>query len=725
MLPDDPGTTTPSPRGDADHHPERIGRYTILQVLGEGGMGVVYEAEQREPVRRRVALKTVKLGMDTKEVLARFESERQALAVMDHPSIAKVFDAGATDTGRPYFVMELVQGIPLTEYCDLHRLTTAQRLELFVRVCEAVQHAHQKGVIHRDLKPTNILVTVPGAEPLPKVIDFGIAKAIGGSLTDLTLATQLGQIVGTPAYMSPEQAERSSLDVDTRTDGFALGVILFELLTGTLPVDVTSPRAALALPWVLREEDPPTPSARFASLGDRRKTVADRRGTTPEVLRGQLVGDLDWIVLKAMAKDRTMRYETAYGLALDIRRYLNDEPVLARPPSARYRVTKFVKRHRAAVTTAVIAVLTLIGGVVAVSAGFVRARRAEALAEREAGIATGTTDFLVGLFGVNDPNIARGRSLTLRDVLDSGAARVGQLENAPEVQARIMRTIGRVYSELGEYERAVPLFDAALARYTALYGSGSVEVAHTQREMAHFLILRGDYDRAEQLSRAALATFRRAYGDDDPATIDALNDLVFGFLRSGRSLDEGEALLRAALPGARAALGDSNALVALTMDHLCWTLLQRTPASADPVCEATLELRRRIFPGDHPQVGYTLKRVAAARRARGDYRTVASTATCTRRLPTASWGSRRRTAPWESRRRRCRSHGARSPCSARCSPTPTPSVRADWGSWETCSATSGASTRRSPSSRRRWRSSVRCSATGAHAWPTGGARSRR
>ncbi len=618
MLPDD-AVSTPLPLGGSTDIPERIGRYKILQVLGEGGMGVVFEAEQTEPVQRRVAVKTVKLGMDTKQVLARFESERQALAVMDHPSIAKVFDAGATDNGRPYFVMELVRGVALTEYCDLHKLTTGKRLELFVRICKAIQHAHQKGVIHRDLKPSNILVTAQGQEPVPKVIDFGIAKAISGNLTDRTLATQLGEIVGTPAYMSPEQAERSALDVDTRTDVFTLGVILYELLTGTLPFDVTSQAAPQVVPWILREEEPPTPSARFNSLGDGRKTVAERRRTNPETLRGQLAGDLDWIVLKAMAKDRTQRYETANGFALDIERFLHDEPVLARPPSTRYRLAKFVKRNRVTVGAASLALLAVIGGAVAATVGFLKARRSEAVAHREAAVATGTTDFLVDLFGVSNPFIARGRDLSLREVLDSGAARIDQLADAPEVQARITHSIGTVYAELGMYAQATPLFDRALARYTELYGPGDVRVAQTQRDMAHFLILEGDYERAETLNRAALATFRRAYGDDDPRTIDALDNLVFGFLRSGHNIAEGEKLLRAALPEVRAALGERNELVALTMDHLCWTLLGRSPVAADSVCQATLDLRREIFPGDHPQIGYVLKRVGAARRALGHY----------------------------------------------------------------------------------------------------------
>jgi WD40 repeat protein/serine/threonine protein kinase len=374
-----------------------IGRYRLLQQIGEGGCGVVWMAEQEEPVRRRVALKVIKLGMDTKEVLARFEAERQALAMMEHPNIASVFDGGATDTGRPYFVMELVKGIPITDYCDAAKLSTRERLDLFMQVCQAVQHAHQKGVIHRDLKPSNILVTVKDDRAVPKVIDFGIAKATQARLTEKTIFTRLNQWIGTPAYMSPEQAGLGSLDVDTRSDIYSLGVLLYELLTGRTPFDTQKLLAAGydAVMRTIREEEPPKPSTRLSTLGEAElSTVAAKRGSDPAKLNRLVRGDLDWIVMKALEKDRTRRYETASSLALDLQRCLSDEPAVASPPTVRYRLKKFVRKHRATVAAGAgfVALLALAS---AVSTGLalwanrernraVEAQAAEATAKRAA-----------------------------------------------------------------------------------------------------------------------------------------------------------------------------------------------------------------------------------------------------------------------------------------------------------------------------------------------------
>jgi serine/threonine protein kinase len=328
---------------------DRIGRYKLLEKIGEGGCGVVYVAQQEEPVRRRVALKVIKLGMDTRSVVARFEAERQALALMDHPNIAKVLDAAATETGRPYFVMELVRGVKITDYCDQKSLPTSQRLELFIQVCRAVQHAHQKGIIHRDLKPSNILVTVNDGAAVPKVIDFGIAKATQRELTDKTVYTQFQQFIGTPAYMSPEQAEMTSIDIDTRADIYGLGVLLYELLTGKTPFDSKELLGAGldAMRRTIREKEPARPSTRLSTMVAADLTaIARRRQTEPPKLLNVVRGDLDWIVMKCLEKDRTRRYETANGLGEDVTRHLRDQPVLVRPPGMLYRFRKLVRRNK-------------------------------------------------------------------------------------------------------------------------------------------------------------------------------------------------------------------------------------------------------------------------------------------------------------------------------------------------------------------------------------------
>jgi serine/threonine protein kinase len=340
-----------------------IGRYKLLEQIGEGGMGVVYLAQQEEPIRRRVALKIIKLGMDTKEVVARFEAERQALAMMDHTHIAKVFDAGTTDQGRPYFVMEYVPGIPITDYCDQHRLSTKERLELYVPVCQAIHHAHQRAVIHRDVKPTNVLVMIQDGAPVPKVIDFGVAKAMNQRLTEKTLFTAHGVLIGTPVYMSPEQAEMTGLNVDTTSDVYSLGALLYELLSGAPPFDPRSLREAgfEAIHRMIREVEPPKPSTRFLSLGGEATTVAQRRRTEPAELERQIRGELDWITMRAMEKDRRRRYQSASEFAADIERYLRNEPVVASPPSVTYRMRKFVRRHKAGASVVAAGIVILLG----------------------------------------------------------------------------------------------------------------------------------------------------------------------------------------------------------------------------------------------------------------------------------------------------------------------------------------------------------------------------
>lgn len=505
-------------------HPSHVGPYHVIRLIGEGGMGVVYLAEQKEPLRRLVALKMMKPGLDTKEVIGRFEAERQALAVMDHPNIAKVLDAGASESGRPFFVMEYVKGVPFTEYCDTQRLTTRDRLELFVTVCHAVQHAHQKGVIHRDLKPSNILVTEQDGLPSPKVIDFGIAKALNWRLSEKTFATQLGRQMGTPAYMSPEQWEATGLDVDTRADVYSLGVTLYELLVGRLPVDPeVLLRAGPAAALLLHESAPLTPSAQLGGRRQSRDAIADFRATDPKDLRREVAGDLDWIVMRAMDADRRRRYQTAQELADDIGRYLRSEPILARPPTALYKASRFVRRHR--IGTSASALVVLLG------AGFTgftvmqahRLAREKARAEVAAARAEAFGGFLQAALLSPDPIDGLGRDATMLQVLDSAVARLTRQPPAvPAVDAAVRSDIGWAYYKLGLYDRAEPLLRRALELQRLDGATDSAALAQGLLRVGAAYEKRGKNDSAAMLYREALTLRRRQDSGADPRLAEAL-----------------------------------------------------------------------------------------------------------------------------------------------------------------------------------------------------------
>jgi serine/threonine protein kinase/tetratricopeptide (TPR) repeat protein len=596
-------TTTRAGRRSRTEPSSVIGSFRLLQKLGEGGMGEVWEAEQQGPVRRRVALKIVKWGMDTKEVLARFESERQALVLMSHPNIARAFEAGTSEQGRPFFAMEYVKGLPITSYCDAQRLDTRQRLALFRQVCEGVQHAHQKGVIHRDIKPSNILVAIEDGRPVPKIIDFGVAKAISQRLTERTLFTELGQWIGTPEYMSPEQAELTGLDVDTRSDVYSLGVVLYELLAGAQPFGSEELRGAGfdEMRRRIREEEPPRPSTRVSSLGPASQMAAERRRTDHHGLVRTLRGDLDWIVMKALEKDRTRRYASPSELADDVGRYLRDEAVEASPPSTLYRLRKFTSRHRAGVGAAVLILMALLAGVVGTTVGLVRA-------QREAESARQVSRLLVSMLGDVDPGGQLGAPSSPAAMLDRGAARIEtELVDQPVVRARLLHVLGEAYRNLGRYDDARRALRESLRLREELLGPDDRSVADSQLSRGWLEYMTGDFEAALEEVARSVSTYERALGPDDPRVAHALALLGMVQWRIGDYEASAEAFERSlAIYRWRGGLEDHPDVAQPLYGKAVLLMDLEDIESARPLLERALLLREAQLGPDHTAVGWLL-----------------------------------------------------------------------------------------------------------------------
>jgi eukaryotic-like serine/threonine-protein kinase len=603
------------------------GRYKLLEEIGEGGMGTVWMAQQHEPVKRLVAIKLIKPGMDSKAVLARFEAERQALALMDHPNIAKVHDGGATPAGRPFFVMELVKGVPITNYCDDHRLTVRQRLELFVPVCQAVQHAHQKGVIHRDLKPSNVLVALYDERPVPKVIDFGVAKAAGEQLTERTVQTGFGAVVGTVEYMSPEQASFNNLDIDTRSDIYSLGVLLYELLTGTTPLQKKMGRevALLDMLRMIRDEDPPRPSIRL-STSEGLPSTADSRGAVQKRLTGLLRGELDWIVMKALEKDRNRRYETASAFAMDVQRYLADEPVLACPPSAGYRLRKFARRHRGPLWAAATIAVLLVVGIVASTWQAVRATKAEedarraheAEARRAEGERIATADklkhaaqveisnaILASIFADLNLRAIREGPEPLEVVLGQRLIKAakqldGEAVGDPLLVADLQVLLGNALLHLGYYPEAIELCVKARNTRTVHLGADHADTLVSTNSLAMGYQNAGQFDLAQPLFEETLKYSRATLGPDHDSTVKCMSNLACCYQDGGKN-ELALPLLKDALKVSKAKHGVHDHGTLLVMQNLALGYQAAgKSALALSLFEETAKHMKSLLSPDHP-----------------------------------------------------------------------------------------------------------------------------
>jgi eukaryotic-like serine/threonine-protein kinase len=590
-------------------------RFELVRKLGEGGMGQVWLAEQVAPVRRQVAVKLIKAGMYDEAVVQRFQSERQSLAIMDHPAIAKVFDAGTTPQGQPYLVMEYVPGLPINDYCDQHKLSIKDRLELFIHACEGVQHAHQKAIIHRDLKPSNILVIEVDGKPVPRIIDFGLAKTTAAQVSGEF--TQLGQFIGTPGYMSPEQVNLSARDIDTRTDVYTLGVVLYVLLTGLQPFETKRREKPSLEEWLrqLREEEPPNPSTKVSGDKDTSSATAEARRTEPKQLISQLRGDLDWITMKALERDRTRRYGTPSELAADLKRFLNHEPVIARPASTGYRLRKYIRRHRVAMSVGagVLLVLLVFSVVQALQLRETTRERDHAKQERdranqERDRATRIAAFMSNMFKVPDPSEARGNSITAREILDRAANDIGKgLAQDPDVQSQMLHEMAGTYNNLGLYARAHELAQRALDGRLSLHGTDDPKTLESMTQLGLILHMEGHDVDAEPLDRRALADERRVLGADDPLTLETADDLAMVLKPLGR-FPEAEKLAREVVDLSGRRLGPESALTLRAQNHLASILFyEGHAADAEKVLRPALEVERRVWGSDHPE---TMKALA-------------------------------------------------------------------------------------------------------------------